>query len=660
MRFNFFTKVVILVLALTLGSIGVTGFVLLNTMETNQKNYLDSAAPGLAANLAIQIDNLLKDKIKNEQMIAGHPQAIRGDAAGIQELIETVLKADSASLESIFVTNKDGLVVASTNKVNGFNFGARPYIIEAMQSGKLGISDVVISPITKKTTIVIAVPIKDDTGNYIGAVCEALNLDAVETLRSREKIGESGYALVNGNANGKAITIAHPNAAFVTEQKDMAEVAIVKATMEKGKQTMHFSSSNGTEMYGATDVVPTTKWTVGVMVPEKEMYREVIESRNKVLGISVTVIIVVCTLTWFFARRIAGRLTNMVERVTKVSEGDLRDSVAVDTSNDEIGQLATALTAMTKNLRGAIQQVAQASEQLASSSEQLTTGAEQSAQGASQVAVSITEVAGGTERQAGAVCKTTSIVERISSEIMQAAANVSVVEATTDKAVNAANDGGKAVAAAVSQMGNIETRVSQSAQVVIKLGERSREIGQIVDAISGIAGQTNLLALNAAIEAARAGEAGRGFAVVAEEVRKLAEQSGEAAKQIADLIGAIQGDTENAVRAMDQGTQEVKLGAEVVDTAGKAFTEIVSLVGQVSEQVKHITRAIQGISDGSQEIVASVHEIDGISKDISSQTQTVSAVTQEQSATMQEISASSSSLAQMAQELQRVVIQFKI
>lgn len=210
------------------------------------------------------------------------------------------------------------------------------------------------------------------------------------------------------------------------------------------------------------------------------------------------------------------------------------------------------------------------------------------------------------------------------------------------------------------QMIHIEKAVTNSAEIVANLGERSKEIGQIVDTISGIAGQTNLLALNAAIEAARAGEQGRGFAVVAEEVRKLAEQSQEAAKHIAVLIGEIQEDTQHAVSAMADGTQEVQRGTEAVNTAGKAFLEIAGLIETVSGQVGDIAAAIQQMAGGSQQLVSSVKDIDTLSRDIAEQTQTVSAATEEQTASMEEIASSSHELAQMAEKLQTAIAKFRI
>jgi len=223
-----------------------------------------------------------------------------------------------------------------------------------------------------------------------------------------------------------------------------------------------------------------------------------------------------------------------------------------------------------------------------------------------------------------------------------------------------AKDGGKAIETAVTQMNMIEATVAETSTKVSKLGERSQEIGQIVDTISAIASQTNLLALNAAIEAARAGEAGRGFAVVAEEVRKLVEQSQDAAKQITSLITEIQRETGETVISMQEGTKQVALGSQVVTQAGQSFKSIAGSVEKVTEQITGISEAIQLMATGSQQIVVSVREIGEISKSAAGETQNVSAATEEQSASMQEIAAASQALALMAEELQIAISVFKV
>ena len=279
---------------------------------------------------------------------------------------------------------------------------------------------------------------------------------------------------------------------------------------------------------------------------------------------------------------------------------------------------------------------------------------------ANQVAASITDVATGNTAQMKAAKETTEVVETLSGSIEAVSGNANEVAEQSVQAAAKARNGEQQVVNAVNQMNQIETTVSRSANVVTKLGERSKEIGQIVDTISGIAGQTNLLALNAAIEAARAGEQGRGFAVVADEVRKLAEQSQEAAKQIASLLGEIQGDTEQAVLAMNDGTREVQKGASVVNEAGVAFKEIMNMVSHVSEQMKGISQSIQQMAAGSRKIVNSFETIDKLSQQTAGETQTVSAATEEQLASMEEIASSSQALSQLAQDLQNAVAQFRV
>ncbi|MBP2659287.1 MAG: methyl-accepting chemotaxis sensory transducer [Firmicutes bacterium] len=248
----------------------------------------------------------------------------------------------------------------------------------------------------------------------------------------------------------------------------------------------------------------------------------------------------------------------------------------------------------------------------------------------------------------------------MSRQIQMAADHTEQTVALSEKTAVAAKNGTHSVCVALEQMRNIERTVNTSAEIVTKLGDRSNEIGQIVGTISAIAGQTNLLALNAAIEAARAGEMGRGFAVVAEEVRRLAEQSKEAAEQISTLIHEIRKETDSAVTAMIAGTREVEGGTVAVNGATTAFSEIADLVNSVSGQVWTISGAMKNVIAGNQQVSLDMKNVDDISSNTSIEAQNVSAATEEQSAAAEEIASSSRALAKLAEELQITMHQFKV
>ncbi|MBP2654876.1 MAG: Methyl-accepting chemotaxis protein signaling domain protein [Firmicutes bacterium] len=372
-----------------------------------------------------------------------------------------------------------------------------------------------------------------------------------------------------------------------------------------------------------------------------------------VIGIGTAVII---------TRKITRPIHGAILHMSEIAKGNFSIDVLADhlNSQDETGDLAKAFDKTNENMRGLIRQLTQTSEHLAASSEEMASSAEQSAQAANQVAFSITEVAKGTEKQLKAIEASTATVEQMSAGIQQVASNANGVSSAAEKTARTANDGEKAIEKAVNQMLVIEEKTTNTANVISELEEKSKKIGQIVEVISSIAGQTNLLALNAAIEAARAGEQGRGFAVVADEVRKLAEQSQESAKQIANLISEVQSKTSDAVTFMDEGKKEVTTGTEVVNMAGASFREIVQMIGQMSNQVREISTAIEEMAAGSQQIVGAVKAIDDESKNTAGQTQTVSAATEEQSASMEQIAASGQALAKMAEELQQAIQNFKI
>jgi methyl-accepting chemotaxis protein len=347
-------------------------------------------------------------------------------------------------------------------------------------------------------------------------------------------------------------------------------------------------------------------------------------------------------------------------RISKeVAGGNLADR-AVVFSSDEFGQLSDSYNITITSLNKLIRNIQENAEQVASSSEQLSASAEQSAQVSTQIAASINTVAMASTEQAQSVEHTTGIVEKISTHINEVSENSDVMLQHTEQAEHTAAEGNVEIENAVEQMHHIESTVNHSAQVVEKLGERSREIGQIIGVISGIAEQTNLLALNAAIEAARAGEMGRGFAVVADEVRKLAEESQKSAKHIAALINEVQNETENAVTVMNRGTKEVQAGAERVINAGNTFKNITSLMKDVTLEIREISGKIKEIAISERSIVSATQKIDAASQSVAAESQTVSASIEEQSAAMQEVSSSSEELASIAQILQNETQKFRI
>jgi len=396
---------------------------------------------------------------------------------------------------------------------------------------------------------------------------------------------------------------------------------------------------------------------------------EIINENNKASAIVVEkIMITIPILTMVLAivlgtilvRSIFRRLHVVIEIANEVASGNLAHEEITIEANDEIGAIGKALNTMVKSLRNLVSEVSLSAQQVAASSEQLTANADQSADVASQVAESITETASSIEQQNHEVGDAVNLVEQMSVHSQQGAENAANATAITNKAVQATQEGNKTIENAITQMVHIQKTIANSGRTVSELGEQSKEIGQIVETISGIASQTNLLALNAAIEAARAGEQGKGFAVVAEEVRKLAEQSQEAAKQIFELISGVQAKTDEAVTSMKAGTSDVEVGIAVVNNAGKAFKEIETSVKQAAELSNNIAHSLTELAENSKQVVLVVHGIGKESSDISGQAQTISAATEEQAASMQEIAAGSRSLAMLAQKLQDEVVKFSL
>ena len=579
-------------------------------------------------------------------------------------------------VENVNYMRLDGMTLRSDG--TSANLGDREYFKKVLATKKAYVSDPIVAKATGKAAVNISVPVITN-GQLTGVVGAMLSLDRLTDLIKDLKFKDSGYGAI---CDDSGMLIAHPTKPELVGKLNYAEkkinpelklketelddrqIALFKKTIETSKQTEgKYAFVDGVTrmaVYTPVEMVGGQRWVMIVAAPEAEIMAGVATLTRLMLIVSLVFILLAAAFVFLVSKRFAAPIVLIRDECLLLAKGDFREMQARVHGEDEIGQLAKGFREMRSSLRALVTKVQSQSEQVAAASEELTASAAQSSQAAGNVASSIAGMASGAETQLRAAADTVAVVEQITSGIQQVAVNANQAAAQSAEATSQARNGGEAIERAVKQMAHIAESVVASAAVVTKLGERSGEIGQIVDAIAGIAGQTNLLALNAAIEAARAGEQGRGFAVVAEEVRKLAEQSQEAAKKIADLIGEIRTDTDKAVVAMNDGTREVKTGSEVVDAAGTAFREIADLVDRVSGQMKDISAAIQQMASGSQQIVGSVRQIDGLSKQSAAEAQTVSAATEEQLASMEEIAGSSESLAKLAQDLQDAVARFRV
>ena len=391
-----------------------------------------------------------------------------------------------------------------------------------------------------------------------------------------------------------------------------------------------------------------------------------------------------------------------------IESGDLTSKATPTTtpilnpSNDEVGRMSSTFNrmldkaqstilsynAMRRNLSDLVGQIQFSAEQVASTSAQLGKAADETGRAADSVTQTIQQVAKASDESARSSSQIASGSEQLAQSSSTAASGmelleraIETVQSSGDRQTHATKEAGEiatsgrdAVGKTVASMKRIETQVQAAAETIRELGEKGHEIGEIVQTIEDIAQQTNLLALNAAIEAARAGEQGKGFAVVADEVRKLAERSAGATKEIATLIESVRTGVNGSVQTMEASTAEVAEGTKNSMEAGEALESILDAVNQVSVAAKENEDSIRAMASGahqvsesianaaaiSQQTAAGAEEMSASAEEVAASTQTVTAAIEEQTAQIEEVSSSAQHLNSLAEALNKAVAKFKI
>ncbi|MDU0156970.1 methyl-accepting chemotaxis protein TlpB [Bacillus cabrialesii] len=506
-------------------------------------------------------------------------------------------------------------------------------------------------PYTDEATGDMVVTISEQLKDGSGVVAIDLNLDEVLAASQRIKIGKEGFAFIT---TGSKKYIAHPTikpgtvgSGDWTNEVYSKEKGSFEYTFEGKDKKMAFTTNK------------LTGWKIGGTYFVSELQDASSPVLNTALIILCVSIVIGGILILLIIRAITKPLRTLVTTSAKISSGDLTEVIDIHSKN-ELGQLGESFNEMSASLRSVIGVIQTSVENVASSSEELTASAAQTSKATEHITLAIEQFSDGNEAQSEKLETSSNHLSQMNEGISKVAQASSTITKSSIQSSEAAGSGEKLVEHTVGQMKTIDQSVQKAEAVVKGLETKSQDITSILNVINGIADQTNLLALNAAIEAARAGEFGRGFSVVAEEVRKLAVQSADSAKEIEGLIQEIVREISTSLSMFQSVNHEVKEGLQITDKTADSFKQIYEMTTQISGELQSLNATVEQLSAGSQEVSSAVEDISAVSKESSAGIQDIAASAEEQLASMEEISSSAETLANMAEELQDITKKFKI
>jgi methyl-accepting chemotaxis protein len=549
------------------------------------------------------------------------------------------LKEFDSSVGGAVLLNSKGDTILSTDPQFGSNVSDRDYFKRAM-NGEANISEPLMSRTTGKPVFIVAAPVKSG-GKVAGVLYVRLDLAKfTQDMILPVKVGQTGYAYM---VDKSGMVFSHPDNERILKQ-NISEQDWGKKVLSMDKGVVSYESQGIMKSVIFTKE-KTTGWTVAVTVNGEDIARASSSVRNTTLVFGGAGILLVSLIILFIVRQVIKDLAANVAFAGAVAEGDLDRSLTVE-RHDELGKLSESLKIMVSKLKEMIetsnhktkeaehqtelarQAMAQADEARAKAETAKQEGMLAAADklegvvaivstASEELAAQVDESSRGAEEQAKRTGETATAMEEMNATVLEVARNAGQAAETSMQAKQKAESGAGVVGQVVEGIDHVMTQAQELKTDMNTLGKQAEGISQIMTVINDIADQTNLLALNAAIEAARAGEAGRGFAVVADEVRKLAEKTMSATREVGDAISGIQQGTKKNVGNVENIGRLIEEATSLANKSGEALKEIVGLVDMASDQVRSIATAAEEQSAASEEINRSIEDINRISSEVS-------------------------------------------
>ncbi|SMF05883.1 methyl-accepting chemotaxis protein [Desulfovibrio gilichinskyi] len=690
MLMNIKNKIILLTLTAVLFSIGG----LSSTAYFKMTEMAESFFASSSMNELMQIDNFVSDFMKETEQnakflalednvlnsLGENPNFVKQE--GLERISRSTMTEQGKktfdlfgkmvsshdSYDAVYLGMKDGSfnMYPEDSMPKGYDPRPRPWYRTAIEAPQISsFSKAYKSTTGKPVSSIMAKLVQND--QVIGIVGIDINLATLTDVISDIKVGKTGYIMLMEGDNTILSDPVHKD--FLFKKADDLGIEGFN-TIAKLKDNMTTVNVDGVEKFVRVYTSPKLGWKLALMIDKSEIMEDAYSTLRSTVLIGVCIAIILCIVGWIVAKSIATPIQSLVEAAQSVAKGDYKAIPDGKKFNGELLTLQQALKSMVASLSDLIKateeksleaenQTRLAKDALADAedarreadsakragmlqaAEHLEIIVNQVTSASQELSAQIEESRAGAEQQRERTTEAATAMEEMNASVFEVAQNSSQAAESADNAKKQAETGGKIVENVIRSIGEVNTAAGEMAGGLEDLGRQAQGIGHIMNVITDIADQTNLLALNAAIEAARAGEAGRGFAVVADEVRKLAEKTMDATKEVGAAVSAIQAGTEKSIKDMSRASDMIGNSNGYASEAGESLSSIVDIVDSTSDQVRAIATASEEQSAASEEINRNTDEVNRIAAE------TVQ--------TMEESARAVNELSRLSEELQSVI-----